>query len=234
MYGKIFESTFTGSMFGAGPTVFALWAYVIANANKDHQVEINPRMLAACLGTTDEDVEAALAVLTRPDPRSRTPDHDGVRLLHVSAFTYHVVNHDKYRKIRNEEERREYNREAQKKHRQSVSRRKSMTVIDSSAVSAHADGRVQIADSKEEEADAREDTTAAAPDGNQSPAAPRRPAAERAHALAVRLGGRADVGPEEWLNVFRGCKTVEALWRSSTFPITMPSNFAKLRREKGV
>ena len=51
MYGKIFASTFTGSMFGAGSDVFAVWGYVIANA-QDSRIELNPRMLASTLGST--------------------------------------------------------------------------------------------------------------------------------------------------------------------------------------
>lgn len=116
MYGKYFASTFTGSMFGAGCEVFALWGYVIAMA-VDGTVELNPAYLSAVLGTTPEQVKSALHVLLSPDPQSRTPTERGARLVHNSGFTYTVVNHAIYRAIRNEEERRAYNRDAKRKER---------------------------------------------------------------------------------------------------------------------
>jgi hypothetical protein len=215
MYGKIFESTFTGSMYGAGPVVFALWSYVIAHADQDHQVEINPRMLAPCLGTTVDEVEAALAVLVGPDPRSRTPDHAGARMIHVSAFVYHVVNHEKYRSIRNEDERRAYNRDAQRKHRLSVSKRESMTVNEMSALSAQAEAGKQKQESRGTTQDApAASARAPSPAENQSdlltagPAATALPTGTDEDVWANRIGietwARAiktaggKIGPRNW------------------------------------
>jgi hypothetical protein len=50
MYGKIFEQTFTGSMFGKSPLTFAVWAYVIANTKPDHRVELNQMREPQSLG----------------------------------------------------------------------------------------------------------------------------------------------------------------------------------------
>ncbi len=150
MYGKYFASTFTGSMFGAGCEVFALWGYVIAMA-VDGTVELNPAYLAAVLGATPEQVQSALDTLCAPDPRSRTPTADGARLIHESAFTYSVVNHGAYRAIRNEEERRAYNRNAKRKQRAVIptktgKSRVSPSVIDKpklSIVSAHTEAEAE-------------------------------------------------------------------------------------------
>lgn len=108
MYGKIFSSTFSGSMFGAGPDVFAVWAYVIANA-QDSRVELSPRVLAATIGTTPDRVEEAIEYLCRPDPESRNPEHDGRRLVKEGQYQYLVVSHSIYRSLQDEEARREYN-----------------------------------------------------------------------------------------------------------------------------
>lgn len=154
MYGKLFASTFTGSMFGAGPTVFAVWGYVIAHA-VESTVELNPSLIAATLGADPTDVGAAIDVLCSEDPRSRTKTEGGRRLIHESGFQYRVVNHAAYRSLRNEDDRRAYNREAQRKHRKlnSVKRR----VNDMSALSAHTEAEAE-ADPKAEdqERDARE------------------------------------------------------------------------------
>ena len=120
MYGKHFETMYTGSMFGAGSDVFAVWGYVIAHTQQS-EVELNPRYLAAVIGAPVEAMERAVAKLCEPDPGSRSKEQDGRRLIQTGQFSYRVVNHDKYRTFRNEDDRRTYNREAQRKHREQVS-----------------------------------------------------------------------------------------------------------------
>lgn len=109
MYGKLFATMFEGSMYGAGPTVFSVMSYVIAHTQKA-RVELNPRLLAATIGTTQGEIKAAIDWLCRPDPESRNPAHDGRRLIKEGTYQYFVVSFDHYHAIRNEEERREYNR----------------------------------------------------------------------------------------------------------------------------
>jgi hypothetical protein len=103
-------------MFGAGTDVFAVWGYIIANT-VNSTVEINPQLLASILGSTPERVESALEFLCAPDPRSRNDEHEGRRLLKQGPFQYYVVSHQHYRDIRNEDERRAYNRRKQAESR---------------------------------------------------------------------------------------------------------------------
>ena len=119
MYGKLFERAFTGSMFGAGPVFFAVWAYVVAFTKEDHHVELNPQLMAATLGCTPEEVETAIQVFCRPDSKSRCKDHDGKKLLPVegTSFLYFVVTHDTYRNMKSNEDLRAYNREAKARSR---------------------------------------------------------------------------------------------------------------------
>jgi hypothetical protein len=121
MYGKHFASMYTGSMVGSGAIVFAVWGYVIANARPDAdvgtQVELNPRLLATILGETVPAVQGAIDRLCSPDAESRTKECEGKRLVRLGQFDYQVVNGEKYRRIRDEEMRREANREYQRKHR---------------------------------------------------------------------------------------------------------------------
>lgn len=119
MYGKIFASTFGGSMFGAGPDVFAVWSYIIANTVKS-KVELNPRVLGAAIGTTPERVSTAIEFLCQPDPNSRNADFEGRRLVHEGQFLYFVVSHEHYRAIRNEDDRRAYNAQKMREHRARV------------------------------------------------------------------------------------------------------------------
>jgi len=110
MYGKWFKSAYTGSMYGAGEHVFAVWSWVVANAGPSGVVEINPRALADSIGSTPERMQAALEYLTGEDSDSRTKAEGGRRLLHEGGYQYRIVNHGVYRSLRDEQERRDYNR----------------------------------------------------------------------------------------------------------------------------
>lgn len=122
MYGKIFSSMYEGSMIGAGAVTFAVMGYVIANGMPDRsvgmQVELNPKLLAFILGESQEDVKKAIDKLCRPDPNSRSKEEEGRRLVRIGEFSYKVVNGQKYRDIRNEEERRIQNRIAKRRERE--------------------------------------------------------------------------------------------------------------------
>ncbi len=110
-------------MVGAGAVVFAVMGYVISRQQPpDFTVELNPKLLAAILGETPEAIEKAIDYLQSPDPISRTEEKDGRRLEKVGSFNYHVVNGAKYHSIRNYEERKAYNREAQRKFREKHSK----------------------------------------------------------------------------------------------------------------
>jgi hypothetical protein len=126
MFGKIFESLYRGSMVGAGSHVFAVWGYVIANMKPDRavgfQVELNARLLAPTIGDTEDRMQKAIDFLCSPDENSRTPDEDGRRLKRLGKFDFQVVNGEKYRQIRDEEQRRQQNRDAQKRRRLKISK----------------------------------------------------------------------------------------------------------------
>ena len=117
MYGKLFASAFTGSMYGAGSAVFAVWAYVIANTESS-QVELNPRFLAGVIGETEDKIRGAIDFLCAPDPTSRSKVADGRRLIREGEFAYQVPNFAAYRNVRNEDDRREYNRVKKAEQRQ--------------------------------------------------------------------------------------------------------------------
>jgi len=121
MFGKHFASMYEGSMVGAGAVVFAVMGYIIANSKPDRsvgtQVELNPKLLAFILGESEEDVAQAVETLSSPDPKSRSKEEEGRRLIKLGTFSYQVVNGAKYRVIRDEEERRRQNREAQARYR---------------------------------------------------------------------------------------------------------------------
>lgn len=122
-YGKAWESMYTGSMVGKGTDVFAVWGYVISTmrvTNLEAFVELNPDLLAFQLGASVEEMEQAIVFLSAPDPKSRTKDHDGRRLVPIDPELtggpqqYLVVNGYKYRYTKDEQEKRAKNRDRQR------------------------------------------------------------------------------------------------------------------------
>ena len=100
MYGKIFESLYTGSMVGSGAHVFAVWGYVIANTKQDGSIELNPIILATILGEQREIIDTAIETLMSPDPHSRSKIEEGRRLVKEGEFLYRVPTYHHYQNIR--------------------------------------------------------------------------------------------------------------------------------------
>jgi hypothetical protein len=162
VYGKIFERMFTGTMYGSGPVVFAVWAYVIANARPPGVVSLNPKLLASTIGCSTEEIREAIEFLMRPDPESATTDEQGRRLVHIGSLDYHVVSWQKYRDMRDEDERREYQRNWINEKRQRLraatdvdkSRHESTTVDTDQQDSTKVDCRQMLTMSTKAEAEA--------------------------------------------------------------------------------
>jgi hypothetical protein len=124
MYGKLWESMYTGSMLGAGLGPFALMPYVVSNMKPypngeliEMRLELNPKFLAIILGTKEYVIEKAIEWACSPDPKSRTKTEGGRRLVKIGEFEYRVVNGWAYTQKKAIERRREQFRKASKKYR---------------------------------------------------------------------------------------------------------------------
>lgn len=144
MYGKFFASTFSGSMYGSGANVFALWGYIISNAVNGF-VDLNPQFISPILGMSLSEVTAAIKFLCSPDASSRNKAEEGRRIIKEGQFQYRVVNHSIYRAIRNDDDRREYNRTKQREHRQRVKQHinDSQSLSAMSTMSAHTEAEAE-------------------------------------------------------------------------------------------
>lgn len=153
MYGKHFESLYEGSMYGAGVAVFAVWGYVIAKTHHS-RIELNPRKLADTLGGDVNEIEEAIGFLCRPDPHSRNQTREGRRLIKEGQFQYYVTGWEEYQSIRNEIERREYNKLAKRSER---ARKKREDDPRSEPLNGEVKSISEVEDGKitQEEADAR-------------------------------------------------------------------------------
>ena len=169
MFGKHFESMYSGSLVGAGAMVFAVMGYVIATWKPEWgpgkkliggHVRLNPALLGPILGEEPKEVAKAIEYLCKPDPKTSTPGENGRRLIRLGQFDYRVVNAVKYHEIRNEEQRKAQNRESQARYRERKEIEPEVAQSVENADKATAAVKARKAKTKEELAQIQEDWSA--------------------------------------------------------------------------
>lgn len=152
MYAKLFASIYQGTLRG-NTNGLVVFTNMLAHADAAGWVDIHPRAISEETGLTLEQVQAAITELESPDPESRSPEREGRRIVRMDehrAWGWIVVNHGKYRAIRSDEDRREQNRLAQQRFRES--RNKSKQAVSSSkqssAQSAQAEAEAEAEETK--------------------------------------------------------------------------------------
>lgn len=116
MYAKIFKSMFDGTLRGKSDPLL-VFVNLLANADKEGFVDRHFRAISDETGIPIERVEAAVTALESPDGESRTQELEGRRLERIDEhrnWGWRIVNYLKYRKMQDEESRRESQRERQR------------------------------------------------------------------------------------------------------------------------
>ena len=124
-----------------------VFIYLLAHADADGVAEIIQGKIADDTGLLEDEVFAALSELMAPDPSSRTDGSDGRRLepLDVRGWGWSIVNYQHYRGLRDDEERRRQNREAQSRHRsQPPSAAASQDLLISAQGEGEGEGEVEV------------------------------------------------------------------------------------------
>jgi len=112
MYAKVFGSLFDGSMRGR-PNLILVFVNMLTRAARDGTDDRTHRVIADETGLELEAVRGAVTELESPDPESRTPDHEGrriIRLAETRTWGWRIVNFERYHSMRDETERRDYMR----------------------------------------------------------------------------------------------------------------------------
>lgn len=116
---------YEGSMVGSGAVVFALMGYIITHqefirGTSRWVIRLNPVLIGAILGEKPGDVSEAIEFLCKPDTESTSKEQEGRRLVPMAegSMEYWVVNGDKYQEMRDYEDRKVQNREAQRRWRE--------------------------------------------------------------------------------------------------------------------
>lgn len=148
MYGKVFSSMYDGTLAGNWEAIVTMQQLVVL-ANADGVVDKTPEAIARLTTIPIHIIKKGLEFLAQPDPRSRTPGEDGRRIVLLDEhrdWGWRLVNHGKYKRLRNMEDKREADRarmeEKRKKNKDVASgsqkSQKSQKVADVARV-AHAD-----------------------------------------------------------------------------------------------
>ena len=157
MYGKLFSQMYEGTLASRGPwQALVTFQQLIALANRHGEVDMTAEAISRRTTIPLEIIQMGLEELSKPDPESRTPDEDGKRIVLIDShrsWGWRLVNYQKYRKIRSEDERREY-------QRQLMASRREMTKNKLASVSNVSPCSMQYAvSSKQKEEKEREEKT---------------------------------------------------------------------------
>ena len=120
MYCKLFASLYQGTLRGRSDEIL-VFTNLLAHTTAAGRVDKHFRAIAEETGLSMDRVKQAILVLESPDEESRSPDEDGARLVRMDehrVWGWRVVNHGKYRAIKDEDDRAEQNRLAQARFRE--------------------------------------------------------------------------------------------------------------------
>lgn len=112
MYGKIFDSIYDGTLYGHWEAIVTMQQLIVL-ATPDGIIDMTPQAIAARTSIPFEIISKGLEVLSKPDPYTRTPGEDGRRIVLLDEhrpWGWRMVNHGKYMRLRNMEQKREADR----------------------------------------------------------------------------------------------------------------------------
>lgn len=116
---KLFSDILESTVWDLDAETRIVWVTMLAMADAQGRVLAAVPGLAHRARVPREAVERALESFLGPDPDSRTPDMEGRRIVKIDGG-WALVNYQKYREKRHEEDRREYMRDLMRKRRSSV------------------------------------------------------------------------------------------------------------------
>jgi hypothetical protein len=121
----LFGSMWQGSLYGRFEAS-AVFMVFLSLSDRDGHVDMTPEAIAGTCGWPLDFIKSGISELEKPDPRSRTPDEDGRRIVLLEEhrdWGWQITNYGKYRDEMRSVDRREYLR--QKKAEQRARQRKS-------------------------------------------------------------------------------------------------------------
>ena len=122
-YTKLHNCILDSSIWGEDVYTRVVWIFMLAKVDANGRVIVAPSLMAKQANVPQSKLDRALVKLSSPDPQSKTPDHEGRRIVQIQGG-WLILNYQRYRKMLNAEERREYQRQWDREHRPSGQARK--------------------------------------------------------------------------------------------------------------
>lgn len=117
---KLFSSITESTVWCEPSNTRIVWITMLAMADRMGRVWASVPGLANRARVPIEDARRAIDTFLSPDPDSRSPEQEG-RRIEVIDGGWRLLNYQKYRDMRDDDERRKQNREAAARHRAKVS-----------------------------------------------------------------------------------------------------------------
>lgn len=128
MFAKVFGQIFDSSI-AEDYTVRHMFIDLLILADSDGAVDMTHEAISRRTNVPIETVKRCMDELSQPDPASRSPIHEGKRIVPLDShrgWGWQIVNYRHYRQIRDEEVRRSYFRDQKRKQRKKERRTSSV------------------------------------------------------------------------------------------------------------
>jgi hypothetical protein len=123
VYGKVFGSIYDGTLYGHWEAIVTMQQMIVL-ADPNGVVDMTVAAISARTSIPKKIIEKGIGFLEEPDPFSRTPGEDGRRIVLMDEhrpWGWRLVNHWKYMKLRNMEQKREADRVRMSEKRNEIS-----------------------------------------------------------------------------------------------------------------
>lgn len=117
-YAKLHSGILDSSIWSADVYTRVVWVAMLAKADADGRVMAAPSRMVEICNVPQSRFDRAIEKLSGPDPESKTPDHEGRRIVQIQGG-WQILNYKKYRDELESEERKEYKRQWDRDHRPS-------------------------------------------------------------------------------------------------------------------
>ena len=119
MYGKIFGSIYDGTLAEDWRALITFQQFIVL-CDADGILDMTPQSISRRTGIPIEHIKAGIEVLEKTDKYSRTPDQNGCRIELIDEhrpWGWHIVNHEKYKKMQDSDTIRAQTRARVQRHR---------------------------------------------------------------------------------------------------------------------
>ena len=143
MYGKLFVSMYDGSL-REDWIVMIVFQQMIILCDPDGVVDLTPEALSARTNIPLEHIAHAMRQLEKPDPKSRSQEKEGRRIIRLSEnrdWGWEIVNHLYYRDLVDAEDKRKKARERKQRSRENQKQQDSKKETSQIVTPSHTESR---------------------------------------------------------------------------------------------